>query len=121
MKELDRYLGTAYSNSCQPVIMTKTPEAFPELEIPNIMTDTGCKRPKTDSKMAYLENKDTNEVIYKKLSKRDEYETDMNIIYNLIVGHTNEQIQEKAESDATFHTVKASRYPIGYMNILKNI
>ena len=45
----------------------------------------------------------------------------MNKIYNLIVGQTNEQLQEKAESDATFQAVKTDRDPIGYLMILKRI
>ena len=40
------------------------------------------------------------------------YETDMHKIYNLIVGQTNYQLKEKAESDATFQAVKIGKYPI---------
>ena len=29
MKDLERYLGAAYSNSCQPSIVTKTPKPSP--------------------------------------------------------------------------------------------
>ena len=45
----------------------------------------------------------------------------MHKIYNLIVGQKNEQLQEKAESDATFQEVKTDQYPIGYPMILKRI
>ena len=45
----------------------------------------------------------------------------MHKIYNLIVGQTNEQLQEKAVSDATFQGVKTDRDPIGYLMILKKI
>ena len=45
----------------------------------------------------------------------------MHKIYNLIVGQTNEQLQEKAESDATFQAVKTDQDPIGYLMILKKI
>ena len=42
--------------------------------------------------MTYLEKKNINEAIYKKLRNRDVYETDMQNLYNLIVGQTNKQI-----------------------------
>ena len=45
----------------------------------------------------------------------------MHKIYNLIVGQTNEQLQEKTLSDATFQVVKTDRDPIGYLMILKKI
>ena len=45
----------------------------------------------------------------------------MHKIYNLILGQTNEQLQEKAASDATLQAVKTDRDPIGYLMILKNI
>ena len=45
----------------------------------------------------------------------------MHKIYNMIVGQTNEQLQEKAASDATFQAVKTDQYPIGYLMILKRI
>ena len=47
MKELEQYLGTTYSDSCQPAIMTETAANFPNPEMPNI-TDLGTKCPKTD-------------------------------------------------------------------------
>ena len=34
--------------------------------------------------------------------KKNFYESDMHNIYNLVVGQTNEQLQEKAASEATF-------------------
>ena len=45
----------------------------------------------------------------------------MHKIYNLIVGQTNEQLQYRAASDATFQEVKTDQDPIGYLMILKNI
>ena len=45
----------------------------------------------------------------------------MHKIYNMIVGQTNKQLQEKAASDATFQAVKTDQYPIGYLMILKRI
>ena len=45
----------------------------------------------------------------------------MHKIYNLIVGQTNEQLQEKAASDATFQAVKTDQDPIGYLMIPKRI
>ena len=42
-------------------------------------------------------------------------------IYNLIVGQTNEQLQEEAASDATFQAVKTDRDPMDYLIILKMI
>ena len=45
----------------------------------------------------------------------------MNKIYNLILVQTNEQLQEKAESDATLQAVNTDRDPIGYLMILKRI
>ena len=45
----------------------------------------------------------------------------MHKIYNLIVGQTNEELQEKAASDATFQAVNTDRDPIGYLMILKKI
>ena len=38
-----------------------------------------------------------------------------------MVGQTNEQLQEKAASDATFQAVKTEQDPIGYLMILKRI
>ena len=85
------------------------------------ITDLGIKRPKTDGEMTYLEKNNIDEAIRQKLRKKDVYESDMNKIYNLIVGQTNEQLQEKAGSDATLQAFKTDRYPIGYLMILKRI
>ena len=56
--------------------------------------------------MTYLKKKNIDEAIHQKLRKKDFYESDMHNIYNLIVGQTNKQLQEKAASDATFQAVK---------------
>ena len=58
-----------------------------------------------------LKNKNIDEAIHQKLRKRYEYETNMHKIYNLIVGQTNEQLQDKAASDATYQAVKSGRDP----------
>ena len=42
----------------------------------------------------------------------------MHKIYNLIVGQTNEQLQEKATPDATLQAVKSDQDPISYLIIL---
>ena len=71
--------------------------------------------------MTYLKKKNIDEAIHKKLRKMNVYKSDMHKIYNLIVGQTNEQLQEKAALDATFQAVKTDRDPIGYLMILKKI
>ena len=53
--------------------------------------------------------------------KKDVYESYMHKMYNLIVVQTNEQLQEKAASDATFQVVKTDQDPIGYLMILKRL
>ena len=45
----------------------------------------------------------------------------MHKIYNIIVGQTNRQLQEKAESDAPLQEIKIGRYPIGYPIIPKKL
>ena len=45
----------------------------------------------------------------------------MHKIYNLIVGQTNEKLQEKAESDATFQVVNTGQDIIGCLIILKKL
>ena len=72
------------------------------------MTDTGTKHYGTDAEMTYIKKKNIDEAIHKKLRKRDEYDTNMQKIYNIVVDHTNEQLQYKAASDATFQAVKAN-------------
>ena len=44
---------------------------------------------------------------------KDVYETDMHKIYNLIVGHTNEMLQEKAASYTNLKVLKLVQDPIG--------
>ena len=68
-----------------------------------------------------MEKNDIDEAIHQNLRKKDVYESDMQKIYNLIMGQRNEQLQEKKVSDATFHAVKTYRDPTGYMMILKRI
>ena len=45
----------------------------------------------------------------------------MQKIYNIILGQTNEQLQDKAASDTTLQAVKTDRDPIVYLMILKSI
>ena len=71
--------------------------------------------------MTYLEKNYIDEAIREKLRKKDFYESDMQKIYNLFVSQTNEQLQEKSASDATFQAVKTDQDPIGYLMILKRI
>ena len=70
MKELERYLGATYSDSCQPAIMTETATIFPDPEMPTI-TDLGTERPKTHGEMTYLEKNNIDEAIHQKLRKKD--------------------------------------------------
>ena len=51
MKEMEWYLESTYSDSYQPAIMTKTPETFPDPEMPTIIPVTGIDLPKTDAEM----------------------------------------------------------------------
>ena len=75
--------------------MTETASNFPDPEMPTV-TELGTERPKPDGEMTYLEKKNIDEAIRQKLKKKDVYESDMHKIYNLIMGQTNEQLQEKA-------------------------
>ena len=52
MKELEQYLGTTYSDSCQLSIMAETTVNFLDPEMPTI-TDLGIERLKTDGEMTY--------------------------------------------------------------------
>ena len=47
------------------------------------------------------------------------YEIDIPKIYNFIVIQTNNKLQKKAASDATFQEDKTDQDPIGYLMILK--
>ena len=120
MKELERYLGTTYSDSFQPAIMTETAANFPDQDMPTI-PELGTDRPKTDGDMTHLKKKNIDEAIRQKLRKKDVHESDMHKIYNLIVAQKNEQLQDKTAPDATFQAVKTDQYPIGYLMVLKKI
>ena len=50
IKEMERYLGSIYSDICQPAIITETTATSPEPRMPTI-TDLGTNRPKTDADM----------------------------------------------------------------------
>ena len=54
MKDLERYLGATYIDSCQPSIMTETPATFHDPEMPTTNPDTGAKLTKKDMDMTYL-------------------------------------------------------------------
>ena len=45
---LEEYLGSTYSDRCQPSIMTKTWATFPDPETPTIIPDTSAERLKTN-------------------------------------------------------------------------
>ena len=68
MKELEQYLGTTYSDSFQPAIMTETTANFPDPDMPTI-TELGTERPKTDGEMTYLDKNNIDEAIRQKLRK----------------------------------------------------
>ena len=51
-----------------------------------INSGMGAKHPKTDAKMTYLKNNHIDEAIRQETMKKDVYETEMNNIYNIIVG-----------------------------------
>ena len=101
MKDLEQYLGATYRNICQPAIINNTTETSPDPEIPTIIPDTGPKLTKTNGEMTYLKKKKIDEYIHQKLMKKDVFKTDLHNIYNIIMGKTNYQLQEKAESDTT--------------------
>ena len=74
---MDWYLGVAYSDSCQPSIITETPETFPDPDMQTIIPDMVIKHPETDGEKTYYKNYDINESICHKLRKKDVYETNM--------------------------------------------
>ena len=100
--------------------MTETVATFPNPEMPTI-TDLVIELPKNIRRDGLSKKKNIGEAIRKNQRKKDVYQSDMHKIYNIIVGQTNEQIQEKAASDATFQTVNTDQYLIGYLMILKRI
>ena len=100
--------------------MPETVATFPDPYMPT-STYLDIERPKTDGEMTYLEKNKINEAICQKLRNKDFYQSDMHKIYNPIVGRTNEQLQEKAASDATFQAFKTDQDAIGYLMILKRI
>ena len=120
IKELEIYLGTTYSDRCQPDIITETTANFHDPNMPTI-TELGIERPKTDGDMTYLLKNNIDEAIRKNLRKKDVYQSEIQNIYNIIVVQMNKQIQEKAASGATFQEVKNDRYQIGCLMILKRI
>ena len=71
--------------------------------------------------MNNLKENNIDEAIRQNQRNKDVYKSDMHKIYNLIVGQTNEQLQYRAASDATFQEVKTDQDPIGYLMILKRI
>ena len=71
VKETERCLGAAYSDSCQPSIMTETLEIFPDPEVPTIIPGMVIDHPKTDAEITYPKKKNIEEVIHQKLRKKD--------------------------------------------------
>ena len=88
-KDLERYLWATYSNICQPYIMTKTLENFPDTEMPTIVPNMDVERPEMDTEMTYLEKKKIDKSISQKPRNKDVYETDMHKIYNLVLDQKN--------------------------------
>ena len=85
------------------------------------ITDLVTEFQKTDREITYLKNNNIDEAIRQNLRKKDFYKSNMHKIYNLMVVQTNEQLQEKAVSDATFQAFKNGWDQIGYLVILKMI
>ena len=56
MKELEKYLGTTYSDSCHPAIMTETAATFHEPEMPSINVLV-IVSPKKYAEVTYLKKK----------------------------------------------------------------
>ena len=75
--------------------MTETLAIFPDPDMKTI-PDSGIERPKTYAEITYTDKKNIDEDKRQNLRKKDAYDSDMHKIYNLIVGQTNEQLQEKA-------------------------
>ena len=71
--------------------------------------------------MTYLYKRNINEATHQNLRNKDVYESDMHKIYNLVLGQTHEQLQEKVTPDSTFQTVNSEKYPIGYLIILNRL
>ena len=69
--------------------MTETLATLTDPEIPTTIPDLVIEWPKTYAEKNYLEKKNINEAIHKKLRNKDFYELDMHKIYNIIVGQTN--------------------------------
>ena len=88
--------------------MTEIAATLPNPDMPTI-TDLGTECTKTDGEMTYLEINNIDEAIHQNMRNKDVYESDMQKIYNIILGQTNEQLQEKAASYATFQAIKTER------------
>ena len=75
MKDVERYLGETFSDSCQPATMTETPSTLLNPEMPTIIPNTGVERPKIDVEMTYLKKKSIDEAIRQKLRNNYVYKT----------------------------------------------
>ena len=71
--------------------------------------------------MTYLKNKNIEKAISVNLSNKYVYATNMHSIYNIIVGQTKNQPQEKLISYATFQVANTGQYPIRYLIILNKL
>ena len=85
MKDMERYLGATYRNSCQPDIMTDKTTKPPNPYMSTIIPFTGAGRTKKDREITYPEKKNIDRAIYQKLMNKDGYETYMQKVYNIIV------------------------------------
>ena len=101
--------------------MTETLSTFPDPDLPTNILDSGIERMKTYAEMTYIYKKISDEVICQNLKKKDVYKSDMHKIYNLIVGQTDEQLQDKTVSDAAFQAVKTDWEPICHLMVFKRI
>ena len=81
----------------------------------------GAKRLNTYGKMTYLKMKNIDKAIRQKPSKKNVYKTERHNIYNLIVGHNNDQLKKKSAIEANLQAVNSGRDPIVYLMILRKL
>ena len=96
LNDTEKYTGATYIDICQTSIIAETSATLLNPENPTIVPGTGIESPKTNLKMTNLKNNNIEEAIHQKLWNKDVYETNMHNIYNVIVGQTNEYLQERA-------------------------
>ena len=118
MKEMEQYLGETYSYICQPGIMIDIQANFSDTWMPTIIPDAAFEHPKTDVDMTYLKKNNIDESFRQKMRNKDVYKNNTRNKYINIVGHKNEQPQEKAALNSNFQAVNTGQYPIGYLTML---